>query len=229
MLRAAVVHAAVEHRTYVDDVVRVARYPPRPLGLGARGHHDLVGRPLLHEARPHADAVLDGDAQPFALVELVADHVAELGTVGHAGRDAHLTAGLVALLEHGDAMAVARRGDGRLQTRRPGADHHHVLRRGGEVHVAHALRLAAGARVLDAPEPAVETHAADALLVAAQTEADLVGGAFASLRREVGVGDLTAHDADEVAVTLLDGALGLQRVLEPAHAHHRQVDGLAHR
>ena len=50
----------------------------------------------------------------------------------------------------------------------------------------------------------------------------------AGLGREVGVGDLAAHDADEVAVALGQRPLGLQRILEPADADHRQLDRLAH-
>ena len=50
-----------------------------------------------------------------------------------------------------------------------------------------------------------------------------------ALADEVGVGDLAAHDADEVAVALGQRPLGLQRVLEPADADDRQVDGLAER
>ena len=90
-------------------------------------------------------------------------------------------------------------------------------------------RLAAGARVLDAAEPAVEAHPPDALLVARQAQADLVGGAGPGLGRELGIGDLPAHDADEVAVALGERPLGLQRVLEATDADDRQVDRLADR
>ncbi len=76
------------------------------------------------------------------------------------------------------------------------------------------LGLAAGSRVLDAAEPAVQAHAAHALLVARETQAHLVGGARAGLHGEVGVGDLAAHDADEVAVALGQCPLGLQRSLK---------------
>ena len=135
------------------------------------------------------------------------------------------------LLVHRDPVAVAGGGDGRLQPGRAGAHHHHRFGRwrGAAWHSAGALGLAAGARVLDAAEPAVEAHAADALLVAAEAQADLVGGAGAGLGGEVGVGDLAAHHADEVAVALGQRPLGLQRVLEPADADHRQVDRLAER
>ncbi len=90
-------------------------------------------------------------------------------------------------------------------------------------------RLAPGVGVLDAPQPAVEPHPSDALLVARQAQADLVGGTRPRLGGELGVGDLPAHDADEVAVAFGQRAFGLERVLEATDAHHRQVDRLADR
>ena len=89
---------------------------------------------------------------------------------------------------------------------------------GGDLRQPDALRLAAGARVLDAAEPAVEAHPADALLVARQAQAGLVGGAGAGLGREVGVGDLSAHHADEIAVAFGERPFGLQRILEATDA-----------
>ena len=123
--------------------------------------------------------------------------------------------------------------DRRLQPARPGADHEHPLavlrirpdRAGPEGRTG----FAAGARVLDAPQPAVQPHPADALLVARQAQADLLGRPGPRLGRELGVGDLAAHDADEVAVALGERPLGLQRVLEPADADDGQLDRLAHR
>ncbi len=91
------------------------------------------------------------------------------------------------------------------------------------------LGLAAGARVLDTAEPAVEPHPADALLVAAQAQADVVGGPDPGLGGEVGVGDLAAHHAHQVAVTIGDRSFGLEGVLEPADPDHGQVDRLAKR
>ena len=91
------------------------------------------------------------------------------------------------------------------------------------------LCLAAGQRVLDAAEPAVEAHAADALLVARQAQADVVGGPGLGLRGEVGIGDLAANDADQIAMALGKGPLGLQRILETTDADDRQVDRLANR
>ena len=89
--------------------------------------------------------------------------------------------------------------------------------------------LTAGSGVLDAAEPTVEAHAPDALLVAREAQPDLLGGARPGLGGEVGVGDLAAHDADEIAMALGECPLGLQRILEPSDAHDRQVDGFANR
>ncbi len=124
-------------------------------------------------------------------------------------------------------MPVAPRRDRRLQTGRPGADHHHRSRFGGDPRQPDTLGLAAGARVLDAAEPAVEAHPADALLVARQAQTGLVGGAGPGLGREVGVGDLPAHHPDEIAVALGERPFDLQRILEATDADHRQVDRLA--
>ena len=50
-----------------------------------------------------------------------------------------------------------------------------------------------------------------------------VGVPGPGLGGEVGVGDLAAHDADQVALPLGERAVGLQRVLEPADADDRQA------
>ena len=55
------------------------------------------GRRSATSPEPHADAVLDRHTETPALGELVADHVAELGTVRHGRREPDLTAGLRAL------------------------------------------------------------------------------------------------------------------------------------
>ena len=225
-----------EHVAHIAHVRRIGRCPPRPLGFGTGGDDDVVGRLLGDETGPHADAVLDADAEAAALGELVAHDVAELGPVGDAGREAHLAARLGLLLVHRHPVTGTRRADGGLQSGWPSADDHHVadgwLRRrlGRQRHrPGRVLGFAAGAWVLDAAEPAVQAHAADALLIATQAQTDLVGGPGAGLGGEVGVGDLAAHDAHQVAVPLGQRPLGLQRILEPADAHHRQVDSLAER
>ena len=226
-----------EHVADVGDVGRVLGYPPRALWLGAGGDDDVVGSAFGDESRPHADAVLDRHAEAPALGELVADHVAELGPVRHRRREADLTAGLRALFAHRDPVSVAGGGDRGLEARRSGT--------GDQARIWGAptcdwpasparwtpgdQRFASGVRVLDAPQPAVEPHPSDALLVARQAQADLVGGTGPRLGGELGVGDLPAHDTDEVAVTLGERALGLERVLEATDADHRQVDRLADR
>ena len=97
----------------------------------------------------------------------------------------------------------------------PAADHHHPPAPGGG---GEDGRLASGPRVLDAAQPPVEAHPADALLVAGQAGADVGGMAGPGLGREVGVGDLAAHHPDQVAQPVVEGPIGLERVLEPAHA-----------
>ena len=85
--------------------------------------------------------------------------------------------------------------------------------------------LASGAGVLDAAQPPVEAHPSHALLVARQAGADVGGVAGPGLGAEVGVGDLPAHHAHQVAHPVGQGPVGLQRVLEPPDPDHRQVDG----
>jgi hypothetical protein len=79
----------------------------------------------------------------------------------------------------------------------------------------------AGRWVFYAAEPAVEAHTAHAFLVARQAQADVVGRAGFGLRGEVGIGNLTANDADQVAMALGQCSFGLQRVLEAADANDR--------
>src|SRR5439155_5540804 len=95
-----------------------------------------------------------------------------------------------------DPVAPPGGGDRRLHPRRPRADDEHAQRPLRRTRLG--LALAPGARALDAAEPAIQPHAADALLVAGKAEADCLGRARARLRGEVGVRDLTAHDPDEV-------------------------------
>ena len=74
--------AAVEHLAHVGHLHGIAGHPPRAAGFGAHRHDDVIGLTFLHQAGPHADAVLDDHAEAGALGELVADDVAELGSVG---------------------------------------------------------------------------------------------------------------------------------------------------
>ena len=156
-------------------------------------------------------------AEPPALGQLVAHQVAELGPVGHRSppaapgrRPARSCSNTVTSWPLRAAAMAACRPAGPAPTTTPGAAP------GDRAASADAVASRPGARVLDAAEPAVEAHAPDALLVARQAQADVVGGAGAGLGGEVGVGDLAPHHADEVAVALGQRPLGLQRVLEPA-------------
>ena len=49
------------------------------------------------------------------------------------------------------------------------------------------------------------------------------------LGREVGIGDLAAHYAHQIAVPVGQSTLGLDRVLDPAHPDNRQADRPTHR
>src|SRR4029079_2965382 len=52
-------------------------------------------------------------------------------------------------------------------------------------------------------------------------------GAGTGLGGEIGVGDLTTYDADEVAMTFGERPFGLQGILEATDTDHRQIDRLA--
>ncbi len=189
---------------------------------------------LLDQTRPHADAVLDGDAEARTLPPTGCGSCRRTRPVRHARGDPHLPACDGLLLVHRHPMTRPRCGDRGLQTRRPRPDDHHVpdggarsrgrsLRRCGRTGrrpQRRACRRAwrtrprgrsSGSRCSRA---SVQAHTADALLVARETQAHLVRGACAGLQGEVRVGDLATHDADQVTVTLRQCPLGLQRVLE---------------
>ncbi len=127
----------------------------------------------------------------------------------------------VVSFEQGDPVTPFGCGHRCLQPAGATADHHH--RRAGAVAAEGRLRLAPGPRVLDAAQPAVEPHAAHALLVAGQAGADVGGVPRPGLGREVRVGDLAPHHPDQVAEPVAEGPVGLERVLEPAHADHRHA------
>ena len=117
----------------------------------------------------------------------------------------------------------------------PSAHDHHLLARGdrrtperdSDLVVAefapHIFGFATRAWILDASEPTVHAHSANAFLIAAQAQTCFVARPGAGLCREVGIGDLTAHNAHEIAVALGQGSLGLQRILEAPDTHHGQI------
>ena len=127
-------------------------------------------------------------------------------------------------------MAVAGGGDRRLQPARPGADHQHAAPSGrvgatGPADGDGASRPVRGFSMQPSQRlrPIRPTHSwlhDRHRRISSVAPGPGLGG-------EVGVGDLAAHDADEVAVALGERPLGLQRILEPADADDRQVDGLA--
>jgi len=87
--------------------------------------------------------------------------------------------------------------------------------------------LSAGCRVFDAAEPPVEAHASDALLVAAEAKSDVARRVCPRLRRELGICDLAAHDADQVAMTIGERAFRLEWILEATDTNNWQFNSLA--
>jgi hypothetical protein len=102
--------------------------------------------------------------------EEVAHDVEELGPARNARGHGDLTAGAWLAFEEGDLVTAGGRGRGRLQACRSATDDHHpppTPRWDGQ-----RDGLPACAGVLDAAEPAIEPHPADALLVAGQAGPD---------------------------------------------------------
>ena len=98
-------------------------------------------------------------------------------------------------------MAALGRDPGGLEARRPAADDQHGSRgRGGLNSVAVPRPFAAGRRVHEARDPVVARAAAPAQLIARDARADLVGPIGARLGDHMRVGDLPAHDADQVGL-----------------------------
>ena len=191
---------------------------------GSGGQHDGVGRLGAQGGGRGLRAGSDLDAVTLAFGGQVAHHVEELGAGRHRRGRGDLAAGpQLAFLQRDPVAALGRRGRG-LEAGRATADHDHPQapptgrrQRDG---------LPAGARVLDAAHPPVQAHPPDALLVAGQAGADLGGKPRAGLGDEIRVGDLPPHHAHQVAVTVGQRPLGLDRVLDPAHPDHGQPDRL---
>ncbi len=173
----------VEDRPQRTDPRIVGGRPPRPGRAAAGGHDNHVRTVVADVVDVHPDPGLDRHTERAQFRELVADEVTELGAARNAGGEAHLPTRFVGRLHQGDAVAGTMGADRRLHAGRAGADHEHVpgLHRGRQdQHAGRAAairtgfdaafggpnRLPAGQRVLDATEPAVQTHPSDAFLVA---------------------------------------------------------------
>ena len=123
-------------------------------------------------------------------------------------------------------MTFAGRGDGSLQSGRTSTSNHHFLGLGSDrqMIVNTPFVFATSARVLNTTQPTVESHAANTFLIAAQAQTNFVGGTGTSLDCKVGVGDLSTHNSDEVALTFGECTLGLQRIFETANADNRKIN-----
>ena len=106
---------AGEHVLHVADVGHAFPDPPRPLRPGAGRDDDVIGMTGGDRVDRGVDAALDRHPVAPALVDLVADHVAELGPIGHARRQPDLPARGVVALENCDAVTTSSGGDCRLQ------------------------------------------------------------------------------------------------------------------
>ena len=123
-------------------------------------------------------------------------------------------------------MTFAGSGDRSLQSGRTSTSNHHFLGLGSDrqVIVDAPFVFATSARVLNTTQPTVESHTTNTFLIAAQAQTNFVGGTGTSLDRKVGVGDLSTHNSDEVALTFGECALGLQRIFETANTNDWQVN-----
>jgi hypothetical protein len=77
-------------------------------------------------------------------------------------------------------------------------------------------------RRLDAAQPAIQAHTADAFLIAGQAQPDIVHSIFAGLPREFGIGDLGPDDADQIRMAFGQQPLRLDRILDPPDSDDRQ-------
>ena len=97
---------ALQHVTHVDDPLGIAWRPPRSCGAGPGGDDHSVGPAAGNVGGVDLLAELERHAEPPTLGHLVADEVAELGTVGHRRGQANLTARLRLALDHSSTAST---------------------------------------------------------------------------------------------------------------------------
>ena len=157
--------AAFEH---VADVhyARMTGSPVRRLRPRPGGQHHGVGRIGAQRLGRGLHAGPDFHAVALAFGRQVAHHVEELGAGWHRCGHGYLAAGArLAFVQRHPVAALGSRG-GCLQAGRPTADHDHPPARATRRREQDGLP--AGAGVLDAAQPPVQAHPADAFLVAGQ-------------------------------------------------------------
>ena len=104
---------------------------------------------------------------------LIAYEIAEFGARRDAGGDPHLAADVRRSLVDGDLVAVLGGADGGLQA--GGTGSHYEDLAGTRLGRLEGDGFASGAGIFDAAEPAVQSHPADALLIARQAQAYVLG------------------------------------------------------
>ena len=129
---------AGEDVAHVHDPFSIRWGPPGPCRHRSGCHHDTISSAFGNGFGIRLHAALDGHAEAFSLVQLVADQVAELGAVGNGRRQADLATGLRRLLQHGHAVSVAGRCDRCLESGRAGSDHEHIAGIVGRLRETHA-------------------------------------------------------------------------------------------
>ena len=92
------------------------------------------------------------------------------------------------------------------------------------VNIGFPFGFATSLWVFNASEPTIEPHASHALLVTAQTQANIVGCSCTCFSCKIGVGYLSAHHSDEIAVAIGQCTLCLKRVFEATNSNDGQVD-----
>ncbi len=152
----------------------------------------------------------DADLQLCKLAFVPAHQVGDLAAPWLQTGKAELAADLRCCLHQRDAMAAFGGGAGGLQPGRTGTDDDDVFRRdGGGEAVAAPFPFAACRWVDEAGNPVVARPAAPAHLVAGNAAAHVFGAPFGRLAGEVRVGDLAAHDGDEIGLTAGDDGLAV--------------------
>ena len=147
---------------------------------------------------------------------------------GSAGREQDLASQLGALLEQHDPMAPERGHASRFQPRHAAPDDHDLPRRRRRADLTQ-LGLTTRCRVLDAGDRLALIDPVDAAFVRSHAGPDVVEPTFASLARQVGVGDQRARHPDDVHLAIGDDLLGVPRIddarrVEDRHPGDRLLD-----
>ena len=200
-----------------------ALHEGRSDGLGAISQDDLVARVVtlnvLGSKLGTKDALHAGLGQATILI---LDHAGEFLLCRRNGRDAHLAARLILLVNEHHVVAALGGNVGCLHARRTSAHNQYVLGLGGRL-VAGLVALNIG---VDGAGDALAKHNAVQAAQAANAGADVVGVAGGCLIAELGITQIgAAHHAD-VGSAVLDQLLGDPGLVDAADGGDGNVDVL---